>query len=214
MRPFSNSFFSFFSSSWIQILPSCWTHSIDGNEENQPRSAVKRKRNSSWKWRWSNVFYYLQRQYRRQSSESHRTEDGHLQPTTEDATRVHRSSSIRWVCRSLSDQWLPHAWCSNSRHRNLVIKKRGKVIGGITYRPFKKQNFVEIVFCAVSGSEQVKVCPLSGDHSRSLGVRNKNDESPQELCEEWYAVSIDLRRWERQRILQEAGMFHLWLLIS
>ncbi|KAK8798683.1 hypothetical protein WA158_007767 [Blastocystis sp. Blastoise] len=44
----------------------------------------------------------------------------------------------------------------DQRHRNIVIRRNGRVIGGITYRPFKERNFVEIVFCAVSASEQVK----------------------------------------------------------
>lgn len=43
-------------------------------------------------------------------------------------------------------------------HWSLAIVKRGlEVVGGITYRPFDGQGFAEIVFCAVTGTEQVKV---------------------------------------------------------
>lgn len=43
------------------------------------------------------------------------------------------------------------------RHLTLVlIKNQAKVIGGITFRPFRKCGFSEIIFCAVSSSEQVK----------------------------------------------------------
>lgn len=41
-------------------------------------------------------------------------------------------------------------------HKSLVILKGMKVIGGITYRPFYKQNFGEIAFCAVTSQEQVR----------------------------------------------------------
>ena len=42
------------------------------------------------------------------------------------------------------------------RHRSLCLLKHGRVIGGITYRPFREQSFAEIVFCAVSADEQVR----------------------------------------------------------
>ncbi|GAA6040622.1 hypothetical protein JCM8097_008073 [Rhodosporidiobolus ruineniae] len=42
-------------------------------------------------------------------------------------------------------------------HWSLAIVKRGlEVVGGITYRPFEGQKFAEIVFCAITGTEQVK----------------------------------------------------------
>ncbi|KAH7112367.1 hypothetical protein EDB81DRAFT_848874 [Dactylonectria macrodidyma] len=37
-----------------------------------------------------------------------------------------------------------------------IVKKPLAVVGGITYRPFKRRNFAEIVFCAVLSNEQVK----------------------------------------------------------
>jgi len=45
-------------------------------------------------------------------------------------------------------------------HRSMCILKKSqnvdKVIGGICYRPFYEQNFSEIVFCAITSTEQVK----------------------------------------------------------
>ncbi|KAJ1024625.1 hypothetical protein NDA13_004553 [Ustilago tritici] len=42
-------------------------------------------------------------------------------------------------------------------HQSMAIVKRGlQVVGGITYRPFKQRKFAEIVFCAITSTEQVK----------------------------------------------------------
>lgn len=42
-------------------------------------------------------------------------------------------------------------------HWSMAIVKRGlQVVGGITYRPFENREFAEIVFCAISSTEQVK----------------------------------------------------------
>ena len=42
------------------------------------------------------------------------------------------------------------------RHRSVVIKrKNGKVLAGITYRPFHEKSFAEIAFCAVAQTLQV-----------------------------------------------------------
>ena len=44
-------------------------------------------------------------------------------------------------------------------HLSMAIVKRGlNVVGAITYRPFAQRGFAEIVFCAITGTEQVKVC--------------------------------------------------------
>lgn len=44
-------------------------------------------------------------------------------------------------------------------HLSMVIVKNPlQVVGGITYRPFNHRRFAEIVFCAITSSEQVKVC--------------------------------------------------------
>ncbi|KAJ2756523.1 histone acetyltransferase [Coemansia pectinata] len=37
-----------------------------------------------------------------------------------------------------------------------IVKSNGHVVGGITFRLFEQRQFAEIVFCAVSSSEQVK----------------------------------------------------------
>jgi GNAT superfamily N-acetyltransferase len=42
------------------------------------------------------------------------------------------------------------------KHKSLCMRRQGRVIGGICYRPFYKQGFAEIVFCAVTSMEQVK----------------------------------------------------------
>jgi len=43
-------------------------------------------------------------------------------------------------------------------HLSMAIVKRPlQVVGGITYRPFNHRRFAEIVFCAITSSEQVKV---------------------------------------------------------
>jgi histone acetyltransferase len=38
-----------------------------------------------------------------------------------------------------------------------VVKPPYKVLGGIAYKPFVDRKFAEIVFCAISSTEQVKV---------------------------------------------------------
>lgn len=43
------------------------------------------------------------------------------------------------------------------QHRNLILLRNGQCIGGICFRPFPQQLFVEIVFLAISSTEQVKV---------------------------------------------------------
>jgi len=43
-----------------------------------------------------------------------------------------------------------------------IVKKPLQVVGGITYRPFNHRRFAEIVFCAITSSEQVKVTILAG----------------------------------------------------
>lgn len=51
-----------------------------------------------------------------------------------------------YICRLVMDR----------NHRSMVVVKRGKVIGGICYRPYFPQQFAEIAFCAISTEEQVK----------------------------------------------------------
>lgn len=42
------------------------------------------------------------------------------------------------------------------KHKTLALIKEGRPIGGICFRTFATQGFIEIVFCAVTSSEQVK----------------------------------------------------------
>jgi hypothetical protein len=56
-----------------------------------------------------------------------------------------------------------------------IVKKPLQVVGGITYRPFNHRKFAEIVFCAITSSEQVKVIPSLGDSN--LGIRLTSYES-------------------------------------
>lgn len=42
-------------------------------------------------------------------------------------------------------------------HKSLALIKQNNPIGGICYRPFKEQGFIEIVFCAIKQTEQIKV---------------------------------------------------------
>jgi histone acetyltransferase len=44
----------------------------------------------------------------------------------------------------------------DGKHKTLALVKDNKPIGGICFRAFPSQGFVEIVFCAVTSSEQVK----------------------------------------------------------
>jgi len=44
----------------------------------------------------------------------------------------------------------------DKQHRNMCIIKNGEVVGGICFRPFPSQDFAEIVFCAITTTEQVK----------------------------------------------------------
>jgi len=44
----------------------------------------------------------------------------------------------------------------NRDHRSLVILKNNTPIGGICFRTFREQGFIEIAFCAITSSEQVK----------------------------------------------------------
>lgn len=42
------------------------------------------------------------------------------------------------------------------RHYSLAIKRQGRIIGGVCYRPFYPQRFGEIAFLAINSTEQVK----------------------------------------------------------
>lgn len=63
----------------------------------------------------------------------------------------------------------------------VIVKNKTKIIGGICFRMFKEQRFTEVVFLAVTATEQVKV-PENSIASwlialfRIKGLWNKIDE--------------------------------------
>ncbi|KAL0197977.1 hypothetical protein M9458_006517, partial [Cirrhinus mrigala] len=60
------------------------------------------------------------------------------------------------------------------KHKTLALIKDGRVIGGICFRMFPTQGFTEIVFCAVTSNEQVKVwrrTPWKLNHSKTVGLK-------------------------------------------
>lgn len=44
----------------------------------------------------------------------------------------------------------------DTKHKTLALIKENRPIGGICFRPFETQGFIEIVFCALTMSEQMK----------------------------------------------------------
>jgi len=60
-------------------------------------------------------------------------------------------------------------------HYSMCIIKKGRVIGGICFRPFLSQRFAEIVFCAITSTEQVKgygtrVMNHLKEHVKTMGI--------------------------------------------
>jgi len=41
-------------------------------------------------------------------------------------------------------------------HKNLILIRKGNVIGGITFKPWPEKGFVEVVFCVVHGKYQIR----------------------------------------------------------
>lgn len=63
------------------------------------------------------------------------------------------------------------------KHKTLALVKDGRPIGGICFRTFAGQGFTEIVFCAVTSSEQVKgygthLMNHLKDYSTQTGIRH------------------------------------------
>lgn len=89
-----------------------------------------------------------------------------LTPASSDAQGIHHPAGV-WpvsVCALLSSpllrnrsQWGHLCLFSSRKHKTLSLIKDGRVIGGICFRMFPSQGFTEIVFCAVTSNEQVKV---------------------------------------------------------
>jgi histone acetyltransferase len=82
---------------------------------------------------------------------------------------VDRRQHIVWLIelRSVFSRQLPRMpqeyitrLVFDTKHRSLVLIKDNHVVGGICFRTFPSQGFSEIVFCAVSSNEQVKVSIL------------------------------------------------------
>lgn len=83
-----------------------------------------------------------------------------LTPITGYATRIYHSIGKRIEKISdLQQQILIDNFPTqvfDSKHKTLALIKKNRPIGGICFRTFASQGFTEIVFCAVTGNEQVK----------------------------------------------------------
>lgn len=62
-----------------------------------------------------------------------------------------------FILVSLSRIFCINYFSNFRKHKTLALVKDNKPIGGICFRMFPTQNFTEIVFCAVTSNEQVKV---------------------------------------------------------
>lgn len=65
----------------------------------------------------------------------------------------------------------------DGKHKTLTLVKDGRPIGGICFRTFASQCFIEIVFCAVTSDEQVKgygthLMNHLKDYSTGQGIRH------------------------------------------
>lgn len=65
----------------------------------------------------------------------------------------------------------------DGKHKTLALIKDGRPIGGICFRPFPSQGFIEIVFCAVTSNQQVKgygthLMNHLKDYSNQQGIRH------------------------------------------
>jgi histone acetyltransferase len=62
------------------------------------------------------------------------------------------------------------------QHRSLALCKDGLVVGGVCFRPQHEMKFAEIVFCAISSSQQVKgygtrIMNTLKEHVKTEGIR-------------------------------------------
>ena len=83
------------------------------------------------------------------------------------------------------------------RHRSVIIRhKNGRVVAGITYRPFHERKFAEIAFCAVAQTLQ------------GVGFWDAADELDQALRARkgWDGVFSDVCRQRSSGILCQAGV--------
>ena len=56
----------------------------------------------------------------------------------------------------MSKDYILHIVFDMRSHRTLLVIKQGSVIGGICYRTFRAQGFIEIVFCVVDAQERAR----------------------------------------------------------
>lgn len=74
-------------------------------------------------------------------------------------TSEHLATYCRIVKKQLpfmSKDYILHIVFDMRSHRTLLVIKQGVVIGGICYRTFKAQGFIEIVFCVVDAQERAR----------------------------------------------------------
>jgi hypothetical protein len=76
------------------------------------------------------------------------------------------------------------------RHVSLALKRQGRIIGGICYRPYEEQRFAEIAFCAVNGTEQVRgYGTLMMNHLKAMVQRDRESlPSPPPTNTQWQRV--------------------------
>ncbi|NWS76880.1 KAT2A acetyltransferase, partial [Crotophaga sulcirostris] len=72
------------------------------------------------------------------------------------------------------------------KHKTLALIKDGRVIGGICFRMFPTQGFTEIVFCAVTSNEQVKV----GAGRWVVGTARRSWAAQCGACRGWVAQGM------------------------
>jgi len=70
---------------------------------------------------------------------------------------------FRWQLPEMPPDYITHLLYDKDHRTMCLMKARGdneekRVVGGLTYRPFYKFGFAEIVFCAVISHEQVSGC--------------------------------------------------------
>lgn len=62
-----------------------------------------------------------------------------------------------YIARLVYDKYFCSILIFRNHQSLAVVKRKYHVMGGITYRAFTDRDFAEIVFCAISSTEQVQV---------------------------------------------------------
>ncbi len=92
-----------------------------------------------------------------------------------------------YIARLVFDRFVSDVSYGRDGNRNhasmAIVKKNLRVVGGITYRLFNDRKFAEIVFCAITATEQVRVRFFSTPaiELEQLGLRIAFDEPPERL---------------------------------